>query len=74
LYYAKLSFRTAQSSGLPKSELEVYNFFTDYYKRKNIDSVFAYQAAAIAVKDSLFSRRKQRKYKALLSRKRCASS
>ena len=61
LTYARLAFVIAKTSGFTKRIYDASIFLTDYYKdNRIIDSAFAYQNVAIAAKDSLFSKEKQR--------------
>jgi two-component system NtrC family sensor kinase len=61
LYYAKLSFATAQKGGFIKWVMDASQFLTTYYTAiHNVDSAFVYQSATIAAKDSLFSQEKAR--------------
>ena len=61
LHYARLAFIIAKEDGFTKRIYDASIFLTDYYKKtKIIDSAFAYQNTAIAAKDSLFSKEKQR--------------
>ncbi len=59
LYYAKLSFNTAEEGGFMEQALAASIFLEDYYKSAgNVDSAYAYQSATIVAKDSLFSQQK----------------
>src|SRR5438477_12188939 len=61
LHYARLAFVIAKEDGFTKRIYDASIFLTDYYKKsKIIDSAFAYQNIAIAAKDSLISKEKQR--------------
>ena len=61
LRYARLAFVIAKAGGFTKRIYDASIFLTDYYKdNRIIDSAFAYQNVAIAAKDSLFSKEKQR--------------
>jgi C4-dicarboxylate-specific signal transduction histidine kinase len=66
LYYAKRSLAIAQDGGFLEYVLSATNFLTSYYTSiHNVDSAFAYQSAAIAAKDSLFSAEKQQQMQSL---------
>jgi signal transduction histidine kinase len=59
LYYAKLSYAIANGTGFTDRVLAASNFLAEYYRSVgNVDSAYAYQAATIAAKDSLFSQQK----------------
>ena len=61
LHYARLAFAIAKEDGFIKRIYDASIFLTEYYKEnKIIDSAFDYQNIAIAAKDSLFSKEKQR--------------
>jgi signal transduction histidine kinase len=66
LKYAQLAFAIAKAGGFTKRIYDASIFLTDYYKNNRIiDSAFAYQNIAIAAKDSLFSKEKQREIQKL---------
>jgi len=59
LYYAKLSYTIAKQGNFIDKLLAASNFLAEYYKgQRNVDSAYAYQAATIAAKDSMFSQQK----------------
>jgi len=65
-YYAKLSLEFGKKGGFPTRVMDASNFLTEYYiSVNNVDSAFAYQSAAIAAKDSIFSQEKQRVFQSL---------
>ncbi len=66
LYYARLSFNIAKNVGFLDNLLNASNFLAGYYKSaRNIDSAYAYQAATIAAKDSLFSQQKANEFQSM---------
>jgi signal transduction histidine kinase/tetratricopeptide (TPR) repeat protein len=66
LYYAGLSFDIAKNAGFTDNVLKASNFLAGYYKSiRNIDSAYAYQAATIAAKDSLFSQQKANEFQSM---------
>ena len=61
LYYARLSFATANAGGFTKQKLNASIFLSTCFKDLNrIDSAYYYQGITIAAKDSLFSQEKTR--------------
>jgi signal transduction histidine kinase len=66
LYYAKLSFDIAKNAGFTDNVLIASNFLAEYYKSvREIDSAYAYQAATIAAKDSLFGQQKANEFQSM---------
>jgi tetratricopeptide (TPR) repeat protein len=56
LYYAKLSYATAQKVGFIKYALLASTFLADYYKQHHeVDSAYTYLSVVITIKDSAFS-------------------
>jgi len=66
LYYARLSYALAHRSGYADREVASSKFLATYYKsQRNIDSAYAYEEAAIAETDSLFSQQKMSEMQSL---------
>ncbi len=66
LYYAKLSYAIAKQGDFADKLLAASKFLAEYYKaQRNVDSAYAYQAATIAVKDSLFGQQKMNEMQSL---------
>jgi len=66
LYYAKLSLGIARNTGFIEQLLAASNFLAEYYRSAgNVDSAYAYQSAAIAAKDSMYSQQKMNQMQAL---------
>lgn len=66
LYYAKLSYTTAQKNKLAGELLDASTFLADYYKQHRlVDSAYYYLSAVVAAKDSIFSQEKIRKIQTL---------
>jgi tetratricopeptide (TPR) repeat protein len=66
LYYAKLSYTTAQKNELAVELLNASSFLADYYKQhQTVDSAYFYLSAVVAAKDSIFSQEKLRKIQTL---------
>jgi signal transduction histidine kinase len=67
LSYAKKALSLAQKGSFTNQVLEAATFLTNYYSvTHNIDSAFAYQSAALAARDSLFSQEKQQEFQRLM--------